>query len=47
MAWNVRITTCHARWLGVVEAPDEQTARLYALSEFHIPADVDFEVSPR
>jgi hypothetical protein len=56
--WNVRVYdtnggTAHAsryrygQWLGTVEGRNEQDARHAALSKFNIPADVNFEVSPR
>lgn len=46
--WNVRIhDVVGGRWIGVVQGRDEQEARHAALSRFDIPAEADFDVSPR
>ncbi len=48
MTWNVRVhDRPGSRWIGTVEGRDEQEARHAALSKFNIPADVDFDVTPR
>lgn len=48
MTWNVRVhDVVGSRWIGVVDGKDEQEARHAALSKFNIPADADFDVSPR
>lgn len=48
MTWNVRVHDCPgSRWIGTVEGRDEAEARIAALSRFRIPADADFDVSPR
>ena len=48
MTWNVRVHDVPgSRWIGTVDAPTEDKARLIALCRFRIPADADFDVSPR
>lgn len=48
MTWNVRIhDVVGSRWVGVVDGRDEQDARHAALCKFNIPANADFDVSPR
>jgi len=48
MIWNVRVhDVVGSRWIGVVQATTEEEARLAALSQFDIPAEADFDVSPR
>jgi hypothetical protein len=48
MMWNVRIHDVPgSRWVGVVAGRDEDDARHAAIMQFDIPADVDFDVSPR
>lgn len=48
MTWNVRVHDVPgSRWIGTVDARTEDEARLVALARFSIPANADFDVSPR
>ncbi len=48
MTWNVRVHDVPgSRWIGTVDAPTEDEARLIALARFNIPSGADFDVSPR